>query len=186
MCKNGWVGRLSKCFKHSFWLETSLDLKKQQHNKCFLKSALPPRLSLVFIRRNKTAVTRLPALDAKSRRWISDVSARSTHMLLVRAAIFSPVCDHPLHSPYVKKLHSLSPPPSGNNPPGVLDVTHMKMSGEGLWVHYGLRRGPDLGIKCASTPAFFYHLLWKRLCWKLCSAVNTRASDICDPCSVYF
>lgn len=54
------------------------------------------------------------------------------HMCCWLAAIFNPVCDHPPDSPFGEKLHSLSPPPSGNNPSGVLDVTHMKMSGEGF------------------------------------------------------
>lgn len=81
----GWVNALNTPFNtgKQFWI-----LKRWQHNRWFWKWPLlspPPSLGppLVFIRLNKTAVTWLQALDAKSRRWICDVSARTTHVQVV-------------------------------------------------------------------------------------------------------
>lgn len=68
---------LSKCFNTG----NQSGLKTTTTSRSFLKSSLSD--SLVFIRLNKTAVTRRPALDAKSKRWICDVPARRTHVLLV-------------------------------------------------------------------------------------------------------
>lgn len=142
----------------------------------------PPHLSdsLVFISLNKAAVTWLPALDAESRRWICDVSARTTHVLVVTHHFQS--CDHLLDSPFGEKLLSLSPPPSGNNPWGVLDVTHEDVRRglvSSLWPLKG--GGGEVWLVHFHT-CFSLLPPVKGLCLDFISAGNTPfTSDICAP-----
>lgn len=149
MCKNGWTDGLSKC--------TLLELVwTEKKKRCFLKPTLPPRISdsLVFIRLNKTAVTWLLALDAKSRRWICGVSARRTHVLVVSHYSQSWLIILPTHLSERSCIYCPLTPP--------LITSQVSL----MWPTWSCQervceftRGSDSCIKCASTPAFFYHLV---------------------------
>lgn len=141
--------------------------------------------SLVFIRLNKTAVTWLPALDAKSRRWICDVSARTTHMLVVsryfqsclwsssRLTFWKKSCLHCPHPPPVITPQVSLMWPTWRCQERVCEFT--KASEEGLTC--ALNALPHLHSFTTSCV---------KACFDFSSAGNTCASDICDPCSVYF